>query len=190
MGRHQLKWILATINFIQRLNTIVNICWGKKGLHCTLLYCLPVPFLGFTFFVQQMVLHTVLGIFSLSESQESITTQKSFFHIFGILMEPKKVIVQPSLEASFFKEPYAFSMSDLCWIGHSNYYYYYHVCKSWAFPFFHVSFQGHWRFSASRLKRQKQQQLRPLSSTPKWPWDFLRLQLITGGEGRDMDLVS
>ena len=103
MGRHQLKWILATINFIQRLNTIVNICWGKKGLHCTLLYCLPVPFLGFTFFVQQMVLHTVLGIFSLSESQESITTQKSFFHIFGILMEPKKVIVQPSLEASFFK---------------------------------------------------------------------------------------
>ena len=114
MGRHQLKWILATINFIQRLNTIVNICWVKKV--CTVLYfivCLS-HFLDLHFFVQQMVLHTVLGIFSLSESQESITTQKSFFHIFGILMEPKKVIVQPSLEASFFKEPYAFSMSDLC----------------------------------------------------------------------------
>ena len=85
----QLKCLIMGIAAQVRLNTIVHICW-QKGL-CTPFYCLAVPFLGFTFFAaqQQMVLHTC--IFSLSESQESITTPKSLFHIFGILMEPKSL---------------------------------------------------------------------------------------------------
>ena len=104
----QLKCLIMGIAAQVRLNTIVHICWAKR----TPFYCLAVPFLGFTFLLPCSKWDYTLVFSACLNLRKALLPKKFVPHLWNL--DGTKVIVQPSLEASFFKEPYAFSMSDLC----------------------------------------------------------------------------
>ena len=112
----QLKCLIMGIAAQVRLNTIVHICWAKRTLYSILLSGCPISWI-YIFCCPSANGITHLYFQPVWISGKHYYPKKFVPHLWNL--DGTKVIVQPSLEASFFKEPYAFSMSDLCWIGHS-----------------------------------------------------------------------